>query len=143
MTRFKRILLVEDDQKDIELTLTALEEINLNHNIDVVNNGEEALNYLFKRGNYKNRDTENPAVVLLDLKMSKIDGLEVLKKIKESKTLHNTPVVMLTSSKMENDITTSYNLGANAFITKPVQFENFINTIKAVVSFWGVLNETL
>lgn len=142
MKALERILLAEDDQRDIELTLAALESINLANKVDVVNNGEEALDYLFKRGDYKNRSNGNPAVVLLDLKMPKVDGLEVLAQIKENKELKNIPVVILTSSKMESDLLTSYNLGANAFIIKPVQFEEFIKAIKEVGSFWAILNET-
>lgn len=142
MKALERILLAEDDQRDIELTLAALESINLANKVDVVNNGEEALDYLFKRGKYKTRSNGNPAVVLLDLKMPKIDGLQVLEQIKKNKQLKNIPVVILTSSKMESDLLTSYNLGANAFIIKPVKFEEFIKAIKEVGSFWAILNET-
>ncbi len=142
MKALERILLAEDDQRDIELTLAALESINLANKVDVVNNGEQALDYLFKRGDYKDRTNGNPAVVLLDLKMPKVDGLEVLAQIKENKQLKNIPVVILTSSKMESDLLTSYDLGANAFIIKPVQFEEFIKAIKEVGSFWAILNET-
>jgi CheY-like chemotaxis protein len=142
MKLLQRILLAEDDQRDIELTLAALEEINLANKVDVVNNGEQALDYLFKQGVFKNRDSENPAVVMLDLKMPKVDGLEVLKQIKENNELKNIPVVILTSSKMESDLLTSYKLGANAFIIKPVQFVEFIKAIKEVGSFWAILNET-
>ena len=142
MKPLERILLAEDDQRDIELTLAALESINLANKVDVVNNGEEALDYLFKRGKYKTRSNGNPAVVLLDLKMPKVDGLEVLAQIKENEKLKNIPVVILTSSKIESDLLTSYDLGANAFIIKPVQFEDFVKTIKEVGSFWAILNET-
>lgn len=142
MDNLKRILLAEDDQKDIDLTLAALEEINLANMIDVVKDGEEALDYLFKRGDYKNRDNGNPVVVLLDLKMPKVDGLEVLKQIKESDELRNIPVVMLTSSKMESDLVASYNLGVNAYVVKPVEFEDFMLAVKEVGSFWAILNET-
>jgi CheY-like chemotaxis protein len=142
MTALRRILLAEDDQRDVELTLAALDEITLANKVDVVNNGEEALDYLFKRGTYKNSAHNNPAVVLLDLKMPKVDGLEVLKQIKDNKKLRTIPVVILTSSKMESDLIASYNLGANAFIVKPVQFEEFIKTIKEIGSFWGILNQT-
>ena len=134
--------MAEDDQKDIDLTLAALEEINLANMIDVVKDGEEALDYLFKRGDYKNRDNGNPVVVLLDLKMPKVDGLEVLKQIKESDELRNIPVVMLTSSKMESDLVASYNLGVNAYVVKPVEFEDFMLAVKEVGSFWAILNET-
>ena len=142
MKHLKRILLVEDDQKDIELTLAALDDINLANKVDLVRDGEEALDYLFKRGKYKNRENNNPIVVLLDLKMPKIDGLEVLKQIKESELLHDIPVVVLTSSKMESDLITSYNLGVNAFVIKPVKFEEFVSAIKDLGSFWAILNES-
>ncbi|MFD0989083.1 response regulator [Mariniflexile jejuense] len=142
MKELGRILLAEDDQRDIDLTLAALEEINLMNKVDVVNNGEEALDYLFTRKSYKNRTTGNPLVVMLDLKMPKVDGMEVLEQIKENKNLKTIPVVILTSSKMEKDLLTSYNLGANAFIIKPVHFEEFIKTIKEVGAFWAILNET-
>ena len=142
MKYLKRILLAEDDQKDIELTLAALDDINLANKVDIVRDGEEALDYLFKRGKYKNRENNNPIVVLLDLKMPKIDGLEVLKQIKESELLHDIPVVVLTSSKMESDLITSYNLGVNAFVIKPVKFEEFVKAIKDLGSFWAILNES-
>ena len=114
MTALKRILLVDDDHRDVELTLAALGEIGLANKVDVANNGEEVLDYLFKRGTYKNSLHDYPVVILLDLKMPKVDGLEVLKQIKGSKELHTIPVVILTSSKMESDLITSYKLGANA-----------------------------
>lgn len=142
MKELARILLAEDDQRDIDLTLAALEEINLVNKVDVVNNGEEALDYLLKRGDFKNREGGNPCVVLLDLKMPKIDGLEVLKLIKDNPILKTTPVVILTSSKMESDLLTSYKLGANSFIIKPVQYQEFIKAIKELGSFWAILNES-
>jgi CheY-like chemotaxis protein len=141
MRHLKKILLAEDDQKDIELTLAAFEEINIANNIDVVRDGEEALNYLFKRAEYKNRVNGNPVVILLDLKMPKVDGLEVLKQIKENDNLQNIPVVMLTSSKMESDLITSYDLGVNAYVVKPLMFEEFIKAVKDLGSFWAILNE--
>lgn len=141
MGHLKKILLAEDDQKDIELTLAALEEINIANNIDVVHDGEEALNYLFKRAEYKNRTNGNPVVILLDLKMPKVDGLEVLKQIKENDDFRNIPVVMLTSSKMESDLITSYDLGVNAYVVKPLVFEEFIKAVRDLGSFWAILNE--
>lgn len=143
MEDLKRILLAEDDQKDVELTLAALDDINVANKIDVVKDGEEALDYLFKRAKYKDRESNNPVVVLLDLKMPKIDGLEVLKQIKESDDLCNIPVVMLTSSKMESDLMTSYALGANAYVVKPVEFVEFVKAVKELGSFWAILNETV
>lgn len=142
MKNLKRILLAEDDQKDIELTLAALEEINLANEIDVVRDGEEALDYLFKRAKYKNRENDNPVVVLLDLKMPKVDGLEVLRQIRKSDELCHIPVVVLTSSKMESDLITSYDLGVNAYVVKPVEFEDFVvKAVKELGSFWAILNE--
>ena len=142
MEKLKKILLAEDDQKDIDLTLAALEDINVANKIDVVRDGEEALDYLFRRAKYKNRGNGNPVVVLLDLKMPKVDGLEVLKQIKESDELCNIPVVILTSSKMESDLITSYDLGVNAYVVKPVDFENFVKAVKELGSFWAILNES-
>lgn len=141
MKNLKRILLAEDDEKDIDLTLAALEDVNVANAIDVVRDGEEALDYLFKRAKYKNRKSGDPVVVLLDLKMPKVDGLEVLRQIKGSDELHRIPVVMLTSSKMESDLITSYNLGVNAYVVKPVAFENFVKAVKELGSFWAILNE--
>ena len=141
MNNLKRILLVEDNQKDIELTLAALEDINIANRIDVVTDGQEALDYLLKRAKYKNRGNGNPVVVLLDLKMPKVDGLEVLKQIKESDDLRHIPTVMLTSSKMEKDLIKSYDLGVNAYVVKPIEFENFVVAVKELGSFWAILNE--
>ena len=143
MEDLKRILLVEDDQRDVELTLAALEEIDLANKIDIVNDGEDALDFLFKRGNFENREGGNPVVVLLDLKMPKIGGIEVLKQIKGDKKLRTIPVVVLTSSKMESDLIETYNLGVNAYVVKPVEFENFVKTVKEVGSFWAILNESI
>lgn len=143
MENLKRILLVEDDYRDVELTLAALEEINLANKIDVVNDGEAALDYLFKRKNFENRESGNPVVIMLDLKMPKVSGLEVLKQIKGSKELHTIPVVILTSSKMESDLISSYSLGVNAYVVKPVEFENFIKAVRELGSFWAILNESI
>ncbi len=142
MENLKRILLVEDDERDIDLTLAAFAEINIANKIDIVRDGEEALDYLYKRANYKKRTSGNPVVILLDLKMPKVDGLEVLKQIKENDKLRNIPVVILTSSKMESDLIISYELGVNAYVVKPVDFDNFMTAIKELGSFWAILNET-
>ncbi len=142
MENLKRILLVEDDERDIDLTLAAFAEINIANKIDIVRDGEEALDYLYKRANYKKRTSGNPVVILLDLKMPKVDGLEVLKQIKENDKLRNIPVVILTSSKMESDLIISYELGVNAYVVKPVDFDNFMTAIKELGSFWALLNET-
>jgi DNA-binding response OmpR family regulator len=141
MSTIGRILLVEDDPKDVELTLTALDEYNLANEVVVARDGEEALNYLYSRGNFTMRSHENPAVLLLDLKLPKIDGLEVLKQIKSDGKLSMIPVVVLTSSREEKDMVTSYKLGVNAYVVKPVDFHEFVNAIKELGVFWAVINE--
>jgi CheY-like chemotaxis protein len=141
MNKLGRILMVEDDPKDVELTLTALEEYNLANEVIVTRNGEEALDYLYCRGEYKTRSNGNPAVMLLDLKLPKVDGLEVLKKIKSDGELRMIPVVVLTSSKEEKDMVASYKLGVNAYVVKPVDFHEFVNAIKELGVFWAVINE--
>jgi DNA-binding response OmpR family regulator len=141
MNKLGRILLVEDDPKDVELTLTALEEYNLANEVIVARDGEQALNYLYSRGEYKTRSSGNPAVMLLDLKLPKVDGLEVLKQIKSDGKLSMIPVVVLTSSKEEKDMVASYRLGVNAYVVKPVDFHEFVNAIKELGAFWAVINE--
>ena len=136
-----RILMVEDDPKDVELTLTALEEYNLANEVIVTRDGEQALDYLYCRGEYKTRSNGNPAVMLLDLKLPKVDGLEVLKQIKSDGELRMIPVVVLTSSKEEKDMVASYKLGVNAYVVKPVDFHEFVNAIKELGVFWAVINE--
>ena len=136
-----RILMVEDDPKDVELTLTALEEYNLANEVIVTRDGEQALDYLYCRGEYKTRSNGNPAVMLLDLKLPKVDGLEVLKQIKSDGKLRMIPVVVLTSSKEEKDMVASYKLGVNAYVVKPVDFHEFVNAIKELGVFWAVINE--
>jgi CheY-like chemotaxis protein len=141
MEKLGRILMVEDDPKDVELTLTALEEYNLANEVVVTRDGEEALDYLFCRGNFKGRTSENPAVLLLDLKLPKVDGLEVLQQIKSDQKLRLIPVVVLTSSREERDMVASYKLGVNAYVVKPVDFHEFVNAIKELGIFWAVINE--
>jgi len=141
MNKLGRILLVEDDPKDVELTLTALEEYNLANEVVVARDGEEALEYLYARGKFKTRSSDNPAVMLLDLKLPKVDGLEVLKQIKSDGKLSMIPVVVLTSSKEEKDMVASYRLGVNAYVVKPVDFHEFVNAIKELGVFWVVINE--
>jgi CheY-like chemotaxis protein len=141
MNKLGRILLVEDDSKDVELSLTALEEYNLANEVIVARDGEEALEYLYSRGKFKARSSDNPAVMLLDLKLPKVDGLEVLKQIKSDEKLRTIPVVVLTSSKEEKDIVASYKLGVNAYVVKPVDFHEFVNAIKELGVFWAVINE--
>ena len=141
MNGLGRILLVEDDPKDVELTMTALEEYNLANEVYVVHDGEEALDYLYCRGAYKTRAKGNPAVMLLDLKLPKVDGLEVLQKIRGNGSLKYIPVVVLTSSREERDMVASYKLGVNAYVVKPVDFHEFVNAIKELGVFWAVINE--
>jgi CheY-like chemotaxis protein len=140
MEKIAHILYAEDNQNDIELTLAAFKECNLANTIDIVRDGEEALNYLFYRGQFVKREKSNPIFVLLDLKMPKMDGIEVIKTIRKSDEYKNLPVVMLTSSKMETDIVKSYEVGANAFVIKPVNFTEFIKVIKGIGYFWAILN---
>lgn len=141
MTELKPILLVEDNPKDIELTMAALEQCQLANAVIIARDGAEALDYLYARGNYADRNTADPAVVLLDLKLPKVDGLEVLEIIKKDENLRHTPVVMLTSSREELDLVRSYSLGVNAFVVKPVGFEQFFEAIRDLGMFWAVLNE--
>jgi CheY-like chemotaxis protein len=137
----KPILLVEDNPKDLELTLVALEKTQLANEVITLRDGAEALDYLFRRGQYQSRAEGNPAVILLDLKLPKVDGLQVLEKIKEDSGLRSVPVVMLTSSREEKDLVRSYNLGVNAYVVKPVGFREFIDAISDLGIFWAVLNE--
>jgi DNA-binding response OmpR family regulator len=141
MNKLGRILLVEDDPQDAELTLTALEEYNLANEVIVARDGEEALEYLYSRGKFKTRSSDNPAVMLLDLKLPKVNGLEVLKQIKSEEKLRMIPVVVLTSSREEKDMVASYKLGVNAYVVKPVDFHEFVNAIKELGVFWAVINE--
>lgn len=141
MSDIKRILLVEDDPKDVELTLTGLAEYNLANEVVVAHDGEEALDYLHRRGAYENRSNGNPAVVLLDLKLPKINGFEVLEKIRADESLKLLPVVVLTSSHEERDLVASYKLGVNAYVVKPVDFHQFVNAVKELGVFWAVINE--
>ena len=141
MEKLGRILMVEDDPKDVELSLTALEDYNLANEVVVARDGEEALDYLYCRGQFKDRVGDNPAVMLLDLKLPKVDGLEVLKQIKSDEKLRLIPVVVLTSSKEEKDMVASYKLGVNAYVVKPVDFHEFVNAIKELGAFWAVVNE--
>jgi len=141
MSALGRILLVEDDPKDVELTLTALEEYHLANEVVVTRDGEEALDYLYRRGAFSNRSNENPAVLLLDLKLPKIDGLEVLQRIKSDDRLRLIPVVVLTSSHEEKDMVASYRLGVNAYVVKPVDFHEFVNAIRELGIFWAIINK--
>ena len=141
METIGRILLVEDDPKDTELTMAALEEYNLSNEVVVASDGEEALDYLYYRGKFQRRSGENPAVMLLDLKLPKIDGFEVLQRVKADEKLKMIPVVVLTSSREERDMVESYKLGVNAYVVKPVDFHEFVNAIKELGVFWAIINE--
>lgn len=137
----KPILLIEDNPKDLELTLLALEKSNLANEVVTLRDGAEALDYLFRRGSYAQRSPGNPTVVLLDLKLPKVDGIQVLQQIKADASLQAVPVVMLTTSREEKDLVHSYQLGVNAYVVKPVAFKEFISAIQELGVFWAVLNE--
>lgn len=137
----KPILLVEDNPHDLELTLIALSKSQLANQVVICRDGAEALDYLLAQGEYAGRSAGNPAVVLLDLKLPKVDGLEVLKTVRATPTLRSMPVVMLTSSKEEQDLVRSYELGVNAYVVKPVDFTEFVRAIADLGIFWAVLNE--
>ncbi len=141
MNILKTILLVEDNPNDIELTLEALEEHKLANQVVVARDGVEALEYLKCTGQYVQRKNENPAVILLDIKMPRMDGLEVLRTIRNDDKLKLIPVVMLTSSREEPDLKTSYELGTNAYVVKPVDFKAFMDAVKPLGIFWAMLNE--
>jgi CheY-like chemotaxis protein len=141
MSNLGRILIVEDDPRDVELTLTALEDYKLANEVVIARDGREALDYLYCQGLFSTRPNENPAVILLDLKLPKIDGLEVLKQVKSDDRLKLIPVVMLTSSHEETDMMKSYKLGVNAYVVKPVDFHEFVNAVKELGVFWAIINE--
>jgi CheY-like chemotaxis protein len=140
-TQLKHILLAEDNVHDVELTLTALRANNLANEVVVVRDGAEALDYLKRRGRYEGRDGSPPALMLLDLKMPKVDGLEVLRHVKTDPELRLIPIVVLTSSREEQDLLQSYDLGVNAYVVKPVDFHDFVDAVKVLGGFWAVLNE--
>lgn len=141
MSGLKRVLLVEDNAGDVELTLSALEEYRLANDVIVARDGAEAWDYLTRAGAYANRPAGLPAVVLLDLKMPRVDGLEVLRRMKNDAMLRTVPVVMLTSSREEQDLVESYRLGVNAYVVKPVAFQEFVDAVRNLGLFWAVLNE--
>ncbi|WP_341520157.1 response regulator [Pseudomonas sp. G.S.17] len=137
----KPILLVEDNPHDLELTLIALERSQLANEVIVVRDGADALDYLFRRNAYAQRLDGNPAVLLLDLKLPKVDGLQVLEAVRQSEELRSIPIVMLTSSREEPDLSRAYQLGVNAYVVKPVEFKEFVSAISDLGIFWAVLNE--
>ena len=140
MAEPKRILLAEDNENDIELTLKALAVFKLADDVEVTRDGAETLDYLYRRGAYKSRPPGNPVVVLLDLKMPKVDGMEVVRQMKGDEHLKSIPVVMLTSSREEKDVAASYTLGVNAYVVKPVAFRDFVESVRKVGVFWGLVN---
>ena len=141
MTKPSKILLVEDDPNDVELSLSALARNDLSSEVTVVRDGQEALDYLFRKGCYASRERDDPSVVLLDLKLPKVSGMEVLEHIKSDPSLKTVPVVVLTSSREERDLVDCYNLGTNAYVVKPVDFGEFNEAVNQVGLFWGVLNQ--
>jgi CheY-like chemotaxis protein len=141
MNQLRRILLAEDSANDVELTLAALNEHHLANQVDVVRDGAEALDYLYCRGAYQGRSPDNPVVILLDLKMPKMSGLDALALIKEDARLRTIPVVMLTSSREEGDLVRSYQLGVNAYVVKPVDYRDFITAVSRLGGFWALVNE--
>jgi two-component system, response regulator len=142
MIDLKPILYAEDDENDRELTLAALSDCGIDNRIDVVNDGQEVLDYLNYNGKYQDRKNESPILILLDIKMPKVDGIQVLEVIKSDDRYKAIPVVMLTSSSLEQDLLKSYNLGANAFVVKPVDFDEFFEAVKRVGVFWALVNKT-
>lgn len=141
MNKLKQILLVDDSSRDTELALAALEEYRLANEVITLRDGVEALDFLYRRGAFADRPNGEPAVVLLDLKMPKVDGMEVLRQMKADPALKLIPVVMMTSSREEQDLINSYELGVNAYVVKPVNFREFMEAVKNVGVFWGLFNE--
>ncbi len=141
MIELKTILLVEDNPQDVELIIEALNEHNLANNVVAVRDGVEAMEYLNYEGEFKNRIKGNPAVILLDIKMPRMDGIEVLAAIRRDEKLKALPIVMLTSSREEPDLKKCYDLGVNAYVVKPVNFKDFLAAVKHIGIFWAILNE--
>jgi CheY-like chemotaxis protein len=141
MTEIHHILLAEDNAHDAELTITALRDNRLANDVVVVTDGAQVLDYLYRRNGYAQRATGDPSLILLDLKMPKVDGVEVLRQVKSDPALRTIPVIMLTSSREEHDVVRSYDLGVNAYVVKPVDFTEFIDAVKLLGGFWAVVNE--
>jgi CheY-like chemotaxis protein len=137
----KRILVVDDDPNDAELTLRALGRLSLRDSVDIARDGQEALDYLERRGQYASRPEGNPVVVLMDVRMPRLGGIEALGRIKANPNLRRIPVVMLTSSREEGDLLKSYDLGSNAYVVKPIAFEKYLEAVSGLGQFWGQLNE--
>ncbi len=141
MKNTQTVLFVDDSPRDTELALSAFEEYRLGNEIVVARDGEEALDYLFRRGPFENRGPGQPILILLDLKMPKVDGFQVLREIKGDAALRTIPVVVMTSSREDRDLVESYRLGVNAYVVKPVRFPEFVDAVKSLGAFWLVLNE--
>lgn len=141
METFKRILLVEDDPRDVELTLNALSEYNLANEIAIAHDGVEALDYIYRRGTFTRRPAGNPVVILLDLKLPKLDGVDVLRQLKADQHMRVIPTVVLSSSRESRDLADCYALGVNAYVVKPVQFTEFVEAVKQLGLFWTLINE--
>ena len=141
MTELRRILLAEDNDNDVELTLAAFRANNLANEVVVVRDGAECLDYLYRRNGYSAREAGLPGLILVDLKMPKVDGIEVIRTVKSDSTLKLIPIVALTSSREEQDMVTSYGLGVNAYVVKPVGFHDFIEAVKVLGGFWAMVNE--
>lgn len=141
MVELKTILLVDDNIMDVELTLEALGEYNLANNVVVAKDGVEAMDFLFCSGKFKDRKPGNPAVIMLDIKMPRMNGIEVLAAIRGDENLKSIPIVMLTSSREEPDLKRCYELGVNAYVVKPVDFRDFVDAVKNIGFFWALLNE--
>ena len=141
MAKIKKILLVEDNENDIELTINALQDCRLSNEIFPVRDGAEALDYIYRRNAFQDRDDGLPVVILLDLKMPRVDGIEVLRTLKSDPAVRHVPIVMLTSSREERDLVLSYDLGVNAFVVKPVDFQQFVQAVRNLGIFWAVINE--
>ncbi len=140
MISLNRILLVDDSPRDREMALEALAANNLANEVVPLRDGAEALDYLYARGEHAARPPGNPAVILLDLKMPRVDGLEVLRQVKQDPALKRIPVVVMTSSREEQDLVSSYELGVNAYVVKPVRFQEFMEAVRQLGAFWAVLN---
>lgn len=139
MENLKRILLAEDNENDIELTISALEEFNLANQVDIVNDGVQAMDYMHCRNQYKDRTSGDPILIILDIKMPKMDGLEVLKYLKQNIQFKNIPIVMLTSSYLDQDVIESYSAGVNAYVVKPIDFVELIDAVKKLGLYWAIL----
>ena len=138
----RKILIAEDNANDAELMLVALQKHRLSNELIFVRDGAQALDYLYKRNEFADRGGQNPALVLLDLKMPKVDGIEVLKQVKSDPAMRSIPIVVLTSSREEQDLVQTYDLGVNAYVVKPVDFHEFVDAVKLLGGFWAVVNET-